>query len=464
MVPYWPSAAFYLLPTRAWELAIGAVGALALIGPMTQRLCSHLFFPVIAALLFVHISPFGGSHPGLDALVACGATLIVIISKSAHLEHTLVARALAKVGDFSYSLYLVHWPIFAFLSSAWIGKIPAPVRFGATIASLLLGYMLYRCVEKPIRRMEFASQPKLVVAGLAAATMLVLAPLASFTTRQSEASFSFIMRSNYGLGPACDFGSHFSPAPECSNGSEPRVLVWGDSFAMHLVPGLIKANMPLVQATKSGCGPLLGMAAESAYSTYYNRHWAEQCNAFNRSVLQFIGRSPEAQVIVLASSFRQYLAPNAKRIFVSAAEGSAEREASIELAVAGLRGTIEAVRALGKRVVIVGPPPIGGFDVGRCLERLATGKILLGSTADCKIPRVQHERLDKGMIALLRRVAEEADVKVIWFDEYLCDSVVCNTYIQKTLLYRDIGHLSHQGSELLAIMTGLPDLLERTAR
>ena len=87
--PVWPSANFYLLPTRAWELAIGAVGALAFISPHAHKFCSYLLFPAIAALLAVHFFPFGGNHPGLDAIIVCISTLVIIIAKSALLERAL---------------------------------------------------------------------------------------------------------------------------------------------------------------------------------------------------------------------------------------------------------------------------------------------------------------------------------------------------------------------------------------
>lgn len=462
--PLLPSATFYLLPTRAWELAIGSVGALAVIGPAAQRLCSILFFPAIATLLFVHVFPFGGPHPGLDAIAVCAATLIVIIRRSPLLERTFVAKCLSRVGDFSYSLYLVHWPIFAFLHNAWIGKIPSHVRLGALLASLLAGYLLYRFLEKPIRQMEFVVRPAFFLAGAMIFTAFVIAPSALVSTQQSEAGFAFIRRSNYGFGPACDSAAHFKPTQECGNSNEPRALVWGDSFAMHLVPGLRKSDMRILQATMAGCGPLLSMAPEVSFSSEYNRRWAERCIGFNSSVLEYLGQSPSVQVVVLASAFWQYLPPNASRILLRDADGHVEREPGIELAVSGLRSTVDAVRKLGKRVVVVGPPPSGGFDVGRCLERLVSNKVLLGSLSDCQIPRARHEGLNKGVISLLRRAAKDADVEVIWLDDYLCNSMSCSTHSQGTLLYRDIGHLSHQGSELLAVMMRLPDLLEKTAR
>ena len=151
---------FHLLPARAWELALGAVGALALIGPMTQRVCSYLVFPAIAALLYAHVFPFGGADPGLDAIVVCASTLVLIVGKSILLERTLVGRSLAKVGDFSYSIS-ADWPIFAFLSSAWVGKIPRMPDLARMFVSLLVAYMLYRFLQKLIPRMQSISSRNL---------------------------------------------------------------------------------------------------------------------------------------------------------------------------------------------------------------------------------------------------------------------------------------------------------------
>ena len=77
---------------------------------------------------------------------------------------------------------------------------------------------------------------------------------------------------------------------------------------------------------------------------------------------------------------------------------------------------------------------------------------------------MQHERLNSDVLALLRRAAKDADVEVVWFEEFLCNTVLCQTYIDGVLIYRDTGHLTHQGSEFLAGKLGLKGQLERTAR
>jgi peptidoglycan/LPS O-acetylase OafA/YrhL len=461
LAPLKPHATFYLLPTRAWELALGSAGALAVIGPATHRFCSSLYWPAIAALLLVPVFPFGGTHPGVDAIVVCTATLVVILGRHAFLEQTSIARCLARVGDFSYSLYLVHWPIIAFLNNAWVGEIPSYVRFASLLLAFLVGYLLYYSIERPIRRIDLIVRPGALAIGAAMLTAVVMAPLMSTTSGRSGADFAYIRRGNFGLDAACEFGSRFNPRQECRNSNEPRVLVWGDSFAMHLVPGLAKSNVHLVQATMSDCGPLLGMAPGPPA---HSRDRAKRCIDFNESVLEYLAQSPSVEVIVLASPFWRYLSASAGRILVREADGFVEREGGVELAVSGLRNTIDAVRKLGRRVVIVAPPPSGGFDIGRCLERLASGKILLGAFADCKIPRAVHERLNKDVIAFLKRAAQAAEVEVIWFENYLCDRVSCSTLMEGTMVYRDIAHLSYEGSELLAVMMRLPELLEKTAR
>lgn len=94
-----PGATFYLLPTRAWELALGSLGVLVLEGSVAGVWLARLFWPALIALLVVPFYPTGAPHPGLDALIVCVATLVVILSRHALLNQTLPARALAHLGD-----------------------------------------------------------------------------------------------------------------------------------------------------------------------------------------------------------------------------------------------------------------------------------------------------------------------------------------------------------------------------
>jgi len=191
-----PVATFYLLPTRAWELLFGSVGALWVLQPKfdTHRivigLVRLLFRPALLCLLVLPFLPTVGVHPGLNALLVCMATLIVILQKSPWLNAAWPTRTLAAVGDFSYSLYLVHWPIIAFMKNAWVGDgtdLSLDLRLLALALSLGVAYLLYRTVEDPIRRSGFQFSKALLAKVALSSTLLVaVTPFNIFQTSSEQ--------------------------------------------------------------------------------------------------------------------------------------------------------------------------------------------------------------------------------------------------------------------------------------
>ena len=470
LVPLKPSAAFYLLPTRAWEFAIGSLAALAALDGVkkVQLALSILFWPSVVALVVIPIMPIGTSHPGVDAFIVCIATMIVILRRHRALNAKSIPRALAKVGDFSYSLYLVHWPIFAFINIAYIDEPSTVVHVVAVALALCLGFLLYRCVELPVRRTEIRISRRLVAATMVVSLAIALAPFGITLAHTPIVDYAQVRRINYGFGEACEFSQNFTPKAECRNSNKPTLLVWGDSYAMHLVPGIIATtDTGVVQATQSVCGSFIGMAPID--NTTYTRSWAEHCLAFNQSVFDYLAATPSIKVVVMSSPFSQFLSTSDgdKRLWRSLVivEGQlVEREATVSGAVEAMRRTLEKLRVLGKRVVIVAPPPASGFDIGRCLERKATGKFIFGTNRDCNIPISDYHKKQAPVLNFLKRVQGELDVPVVYFDEILCSESSCATSLDGTFVYRDGGHFSYDGSQMVAKKIGLGNLLQTAAR
>ena len=147
-----PSAAFYLLPTRAWQILVGSVLAAGTFG--TQFRTGHRC-PFIAAVGFgclaISLVAVGESHLGrnIGAIVSCLGTAAVLGCSSP--TDGLTGRLLgfpvtAFLGKISYSWYLWHWPVIVF--SKHLGLYSSLLQF---IASLLLGVASYLWIERPTR-------------------------------------------------------------------------------------------------------------------------------------------------------------------------------------------------------------------------------------------------------------------------------------------------------------------------
>src|SRR6056297_20083 len=156
-VPRAPAFAFYLLPTRLWELMLGALLAVAPLPALRRRAvreaaaAAGLAAILWAMLRYSEATPF----PGPAALLPClGAALVIHAGASGP---TAVSRALSLgpvvfVGLISYALYLWHWPVLVFAEYAAVRELTT-VETGAALAlSGVLAALTWRFVERPFRR------------------------------------------------------------------------------------------------------------------------------------------------------------------------------------------------------------------------------------------------------------------------------------------------------------------------
>jgi|HubBroStandDraft_4_1064222.scaffolds.fasta_scaffold00054_32 peptidoglycan/LPS O-acetylase OafA/YrhL len=460
---------FYLLPTRAFELTLGSIAALV---PASARVESGVriaFWPALAALLLLPAVRLGSFHPGPAALLVCAATAVLIRREHPLLQGSAPIRLLASVGYLSYSLYLVHWPLQAFFNNVWLGAedMPQPrlIRVGLAALAVPLALLLYRYVEQPMHRSPLRHTAGVALGTAAASLGLVVLAFMAARAMTPARDYAWERRINYGFDAACAFKSDFEPIPKCRNSAQPEVLIWGDSYAMHLVKAITGADGRkgnVVQATRSVCGPLLGIAL---VNPTYDQDWAERCIRFNDSVLAYLRQTASVRIVVLSSPFNQYVNDIGALLERPSGQGNVRLVSqSVEVALAGVRRTAAAVRALGKRVVVVAPPPSDGLDMGRCAERLARGWPILGGDSQCRLSVAAYRHDAARVLDLLRALPPRAGVEVISFDAYLCDATWCSSYLDGKLIYRDTDHLSYEGAELLGRAVDLRVQIERAAR
>lgn len=442
-----PVAAFYLLPTRAWELGIGSVAALL----VRRRLVPTRPMPAVRivcalTLLLVPLLASEQGHPGMAAIIVCAATGVLMIPGAQVTSLKLALKPLTIVGDRSYSLYLVHWPLFAFANNIFISAVPTYVNAGLLLMCLLWAELQYRLVEQRFRQFRVSTKN---VALLVAVPIAIVA-LTAVWSRSVTTKDSAVRQEAIGLSPQCEFSVRFEPKPECMSGPASATMVWGDSFAMALSNGLA-ASSPggIVQATKAVCGPFLDIAPSNYI---YTRSWSEGCIGFNQSVVAYLKLHPEIKTVILSSALAQYV-PGAedKDWEMLSREGDRFRSQpqKLSLLAESLGRTVATVRSMGKHVILFAPPPIMDFDIARCLDRADAGQFSVSPYTDCTYTAGQHVAEWQPIHGFLDLIRQRNIAPIYSIEPFLCGSGRCITRLDGTMLYRDAAHLSAAGSRLL---------------
>jgi peptidoglycan/LPS O-acetylase OafA/YrhL len=155
---YYPSQAFYLLPTRAWELLLGSIIAIYLSRNIINKYPNWLtefgsYFGITLIITSVFLYDKNTPFPGFYALIpTIGASLIIIFAiPTTVIGRLLSGRLLTFIGLISYSAYLWHQPLFAFSRHIKEGASSISIISTLLIMTLILAYFSWRFIEKPFR-------------------------------------------------------------------------------------------------------------------------------------------------------------------------------------------------------------------------------------------------------------------------------------------------------------------------
>ena len=456
-----PSANFYLMPTRLWELGIGSVMAMLI---SSGRIGSRLLaIPRLCAAILLIAVPLlcdERGHPGLPALIVCLSTALLMIP-GLDLPRSRTLSPIVAIGDRSYSLYLVHWPILAFANNVFIAPVPGWVIAALMVPMLVWMELQYRLAEQPFRDLRLT---RARIATLVLIPIVILA--ASYGYGRTLGTGDVEARlGNTGLAPSCNAKDSYVPRTECATAAAPRTMLWGDSFAMHLGSALaVSTPGGLMQATRTECGPFLDIAPVNGAQQTID--WARRCITFNDSVLATLARTPSIDTVVLSSALAQYV-PGQEAGWRSAVRhGSAviEQPEDVRTLHSALARTVRAIRALGKRVVLIAPPPSNGLDTARCLTRVGEGKPTMAPDDRCDFSRAAYLSFRRPIQQFLADVSQSDTVPIVTFDETLCGSGTCRVTIAGEPLYRDLAHFSIPGSRSLGREMRLGEKARAAAR
>jgi peptidoglycan/LPS O-acetylase OafA/YrhL len=180
------SFSYFLIPTRFWEIGLGCL-AFWYDWRLPAR-CSRIM-PVLGLCLIFTGSVFFNSetpYPGIAAILPTAGTLFLILGQSnegSTINRILSGRCLTFMGDISYALYLVHWPVIVFATAFFPGGLSLFAKFAIVCLSVFAASMLTFRIENPIRQKRFFGSRKSLFSFAASGVGMVA--LLSFFTMHS---------------------------------------------------------------------------------------------------------------------------------------------------------------------------------------------------------------------------------------------------------------------------------------
>ena len=461
---------FYLLPSRAWELGIGVLMAVYEAGRgkesslyLGERWSEVRSLLGMAAIVFAIIY-YGPStpFPGAAALPpVLGAGLLLSAPGAWVNRVVLSSKPFRWVGLVSYSWYLWHWPLLSFARVSADTAIPVSKALWLCAIALGMAWVSYRFVEQPFRHSRMAVAPLLW--RYATACILIALPAAAIAVThgfpgrypaaaaQQSALFS---RKHTCMGRTSPVTSQ-----ECMPAFDgrPAIALVGDSHAEGISPVMRSladsANMRLYTLGHPSCPPLLGVVASALRGSD-----AAECLAYNRAALARLAADHSAKTIVLEA-----LWAGPREMFPAGsgfiAEGQAapisgeESDANLKR---GLEAMVSALRAAGKRVILLQDEYAFRFDAQRrimaylipargWIRRQVQGEPTTSGVATSKDIYLSENEEAARIVA---QVAAEQGATTFDLRTHLCSDSTCVFYANGVPLYLDSNHLSPQGAAL----------------
>ncbi len=455
VVSHHPRAAFYLLPTRAWELLLGAIAAFLPQPPVLDRrflrdLCALAGAVLILVPVCVYTlrTPF----PGIAALPPClGAALLLCAnvpierSKPTAIGAMLSTRPVVFIGLISYSLYLWHWPILAYGNYVALTPLSAGQRAFLLAFLGLAAVLSWKYVEAPFRSRKIGASRKsmLAFAGVGLGAMFLCGLLCrvtnGFPERISPQARIFAgakLDSPYFISLTAEdiYAGKLIPIGVMDSALRPTVLVWGDSHAMSALTAiddfLKERGLAGRAATHQATAPNLDWYKQGEFSA--DRH----AYAYNAAVLSYIRREHIPHVILIAHWVR----------YMDFKENAGLPAADF---TAKLLATVRQIDAAGSRPWVMLDVPNQSIDVPKALSRPYYSRAAVDTLRARPLPWNELSKRDPRIVDEIKATGGRVlDPKPRFLDpksgQYIIEA---NGFA----LYSDKHHLTTYGSKLMLL-------------
>ena len=443
------SFAFYMLPTRSWELLIGAFIAfyysrhnIEKHNKIIEQLGSLIGLLLIAYSVFTYNNqtPFPSIYALLPTL---GAALIIIFATHKTVVGKLLGlKPLVAIGLISYSAYLWHQPMFAFVRVRSFDE-PSIYLMGILIVlSFVLAFLSWKYVEIPFRNKYRISRNKVFAYGVVCSILFIgIGGYGYITTKKVEEKIA-------------------SHTIQIQN---KKIMLLGDSHAGHLATGLQKIYGDQITIRSfAGCIPFYNVDRYDSRFTPGNcaKKINHQLNIFESDDrYELIIFSTMGPVYLDGTTFKDGDIARVTGLGVELVNNKAEKDRWKVFEI-GMRDTLTKLTSIkSKKIIYALDIPELGIEAKKCYApkkfiTIANTRFGIGSDytfEDCKQTRLEFDERTNRFHSMVKKILADFP-NVVLFDptSLFCDAEFCYGFKDGNKLYIDQDHLSEFGSEYFA--------------
>jgi len=445
-------AAYYLLPTRFFELLVGSCLAIAWPKiPIARAITQHIL-SIIGLALILLSAIFLSEHssfPGYNALYPVIGTALLIYSSKGVINRILSSKPFVFTGNISYSLYLWHWPIIVYFNYKAIPLEPA-VQVFIFVTTYIISILSWKYVEQPVRHIKESSfkavTSKFYI--LPTCGFLVLISIGIYfegfkarfdeSTIQMESAINSFSNQLRGKCHSSLRQAGNLPDDNCTFGQttniQKRAFIFGDSHANHLTPFIeslvIAENVMVQDYTLDQCLPLVGLKWGS------NSFKATQCMQRNNRAMEHIEKQ-KFDFVILGASWPTVAT---KRIIIDSHNTTPKKVRETFLKQFEL--TIQRIVSSGAiPIVITNTPTLGGKS-----PKCPIQKDIYNEQLNCSIGLADNSLIDEAINFFKPKYPQ---LQPIDLSQLMCNGESCVMQLQNIPLYRDDNHLNVVGAKIL---------------
>ena len=456
-----PAAAFYLLPTRGWELIVGALSALLIANnnlKHSSRALNEIFgwlglvLILFSILVYDQATPF----PGLYALAPTVGTALIIlfVNQETSIGKLIGGKLLVGIGLISYSAYLWHQPLLAFYKYRFFDSISDIFLILVCLLSFGFAYISWKYIEAPFRNRSLISQRSIFLSSIVSGLIIICIGLSGYFSNgflhltkwdnirdaqmvenQRGAGFQFCKKNKENV--------NFTNLPTCLIGdplAKPEGILWGDSFGGAILIGLneiLKSQKKSYYAViNDGC---ISIAGASRINSEYS------CTPeYNNTFFEEFLSQDDLKKLIWISNFGGTTGPESDPLYLldlAPASGDDFRRRVLRMS--------ERLDDAKKDVVFVSDTPFFPIPVAKTVSRSYFAPNNLEPIITPQ--NTEFLRMSSGLSKNFLQVLQD-NIKVVDGLDIFCMENSCSAFSPGfKLLYKDQNHISDYAAEILAI-------------